>query len=57
MGGPEYKVAIAQQARAYCNRHRIASPYRKSEQASIERFIPVHDRCGVMPSRLVLLNV
>jgi len=57
MGGPEYKVAVAQQARAYCDRHRIASPYKKNEQASIERFIPVHDRCGVMPSRLVPLNV
>ena len=37
-GGPEFKGAFAQQARAYCDRHRIARPYKKNEQASIESF-------------------
>ena len=37
-GGPEFKGAFAQQARAYCDRHRIARPYKKNEQAYIERF-------------------
>ena len=38
MGGPECKVAVAQQARAYCDRHRIARPYKKNEQAYIKSF-------------------
>ena len=37
-GGPECKGAVAQQARAYCDRHRIARPYKKNEQAYIESF-------------------
>ena len=37
-GGPEFKGALAQQARAYCDRHRIARPYKKNEQAYIESF-------------------
>jgi len=30
--------AIARRARTYCDRHRIARPYKKNEQASIESF-------------------
>lgn len=37
-GGPEFKGAFAQQARDYCDRHRIARPYKKNEQAYIESF-------------------
>lgn len=37
-GGPEFKGAFAQHARAYCDRHRIARPYKKNEQAYIESF-------------------
>jgi hypothetical protein len=37
-GGPEFKGAFAKQARDYCDRHRIARPYRKNEQAYIESF-------------------
>lgn len=37
-GGPEFKGAFAQQAHAYCDRHRIARPYKKKEQAYIESF-------------------
>lgn len=37
-GGPEFKGAFAHQARAYCDRHRIARPYKKNEQAYIESF-------------------
>lgn len=37
-GGPEFKGVFAQQVRAYCDRHRIARPYTKNEQAYIERF-------------------
>lgn len=37
-GGPEFKGAFAQQAHAYCDRHRIARPYKKNEQAYIESF-------------------
>lgn len=37
-GGPEFKGAVAQQARTYCERHRIARPYKKNEQAYIESF-------------------
>ncbi|TKB65127.1 MAG: transposase family protein [Nitrospira sp.] len=32
-GGSELKSAFAHQARAYCDRHRIARPYKKNEQA------------------------
>ena len=37
-GGPECKGAFAQQARAYCDRHRSARPYKKNEHAYIESF-------------------
>lgn len=37
-GGPEFKGVFAQQARSYCERHRIARPYKKNEQAYIESF-------------------
>jgi transposase InsO family protein len=37
-GGPEFKGSFAHQARAYCERHRIARPYKKNEQAYIESF-------------------
>ena len=37
-GGPEFKGAFAQQARTYCEQHRIARPYKKNEQAYIESF-------------------
>lgn len=37
-GGPEFKGSFAQQARAYCERHRIARPYKKNEHAHIECF-------------------
>jgi transposase len=37
-GGPEFKGSFAQQARAHCDRHRIARPYKKNEQAYIESF-------------------
>lgn len=37
-GGPEFKGSFAQQARAYCDRHRIARPYKKNEPAYIESF-------------------
>ena len=37
-GGAEFKGAFAQQARDYCDRHRIARPYKKNEQAYIESF-------------------
>ena len=32
-GGPEFKGSFAQQACTYCDRHRIARPYKKNEQA------------------------
>ena len=37
-GGPEFKGAFAQHARAYCDRHRIARPYKKNAQAYLESF-------------------
>lgn len=37
-GGPEFKGSFAQQARTYCDRHRLARPYKKNEQAYIESF-------------------
>ena len=37
-GGPELKGALAKQARDYYDRHRIARPYKKNEQAYIESF-------------------
>lgn len=37
-GGSEFKEAFAQRVPAYCDRHRIARPYKKNEQAYIESF-------------------
>jgi len=37
-GGPEFKGAFAQLVPQYCARHRIARPYKKTEQAYIESF-------------------
>jgi len=37
-GGSEFKEAFPERVRAYCQRHRIARPYRKNEQAFIESF-------------------
>ena len=37
-GGPEFKGAFAHHARAYCDRHRIARPYKKNAQAYLESF-------------------
>ena len=37
-GGPEFKGSFAQQARTYCDRHRLPRPYKKNEQAYIESF-------------------
>jgi transposase InsO family protein len=37
-GGPEFKGACAQRAHAYGDRHHMARPYKKNEQASIESF-------------------
>ena len=37
-GGSEFKEAFAQEVLTYCQRHRIARPYKKNEQAYIESF-------------------
>lgn len=37
-GGPEFKEEFGDHVRAYCDRHRVARPYRKNEQAYIESF-------------------
>ena len=37
-GGPEFKGAFAERAVDYCERHRVARPYKKNEQAYIESF-------------------
>lgn len=37
-GGSEFKEVFAQKVSAYCDRHRIARPYKKNEQAYIESF-------------------
>ncbi|MCI0656510.1 MAG: integrase core domain-containing protein [Acidobacteria bacterium] len=37
-GGSEFKEAFAQQVLAYCDRCRVARPYKKNEQAYIESF-------------------
>lgn len=37
-GGSEFEAAFAVQVWNYCNRHRIARPYKKNEQAHIESF-------------------
>lgn len=37
-GGPEFKGEFALRALLFCNRHRIARPYKKNEQSYIESF-------------------
>lgn len=37
-GGPEFKAEFGSNAQLFCERHRIARPYRKNEQAYIESF-------------------
>ena len=37
-GGSEFKEAFAERVLAYCQRHRVARPYKKNEQAYIESF-------------------
>ena len=37
-GGSEFNEVFAQKVSAYCDRHRIARPYKKNEQAYIESF-------------------
>lgn len=37
-GGPEFKAAFESNAQLFCDRHRVARPYRKNEQAYIESF-------------------
>lgn len=45
-GGSEFKAEFSQAVGAYCDRHRIARPYRKNEQAFIESFNrSLHKEC------------
>lgn len=37
-GGPEFKDSFKSKVSLYCDRHRIARPYRKNEQSFIESF-------------------
>ena len=37
-GGPEFKAAFESDAQMFCDRHRVARPYRKNEQSYIESF-------------------
>ena len=37
-GGPEFKDEFKKHVRSYCDRHRIARPYKKNEQSYIESF-------------------
>jgi len=37
-GGPEFKGEFALRALLFCDRHRVARPYKKNEQAHIESF-------------------
>ena len=37
-GGPEFKADFLNQASAFCDRHRVARPYKKNEQSYIESF-------------------
>ena len=37
-GGPEFKADFKSNVPSFCNRHRIARPYRKNEQSYIESF-------------------
>jgi transposase InsO family protein len=37
-GGPEFKAEFESNTQLFCDRHRVARPYRKNEQAYIESF-------------------
>jgi hypothetical protein len=37
-GGPEFKEIFKSHVREYCDRHRVARPYKKNEQSYIESF-------------------
>jgi len=37
-GGPEFKAEFRSKSSLFCNRHRVARPYRKNEQSYIESF-------------------
>lgn len=37
-GGSEFKGAFSETVSAYCNRHRVARPYKKNEQSYIESY-------------------
>ena len=37
-GGPEFKAEFKSNAPLFCDRHRVARPYRKNEQSYIESF-------------------
>ena len=37
-GGPEFQAAFQSKAHLFCDRHRVARPYRKNEQSYIESF-------------------
>ena len=37
-GGPEFKAEFESNVQLFCERHRVARPYRKNEQAYIESF-------------------
>ena len=37
-GGPEFKEEFKENIGRYCDRHRIARPYRKNEQSFVESF-------------------
>lgn len=37
-GGPEFKEEFKQHVKEYCDRHRVARPYKKNEQSYIESF-------------------
>jgi transposase InsO family protein len=37
-GGPEFKAEFENSAQLFCERHRVARPYRKNEQSYIESF-------------------
>ena len=45
-GGSEFEAEFAQRAPAFADHHRIARPYKKNEQAFIERFnLTVRKEC------------
>ena len=38
-GGPEFRAEFASKLQPFCDRHRIARPYRKNEQSYLESFL------------------